>query len=274
MFPAAKAYAGCAMFLAGLAASGTAWSQTVTAGQLSATAVDVTKPAASPVVMLHIRGQASLIQLEYTGPSGEFLEQRFSGTFTGTVELQGYASSSVFQGPSIFSLFTEPGQWSLASVSVCNATFQCTGYSGSRLAALFNTLAVTVTNPNSPDITPPRALAAAFSQSSISSSPATAPTAAIRVTDDVSGVASVSIAAQNTVSPQDQIYFSSATPTRPVTSGVLTLSSYVPQGGFATGTYKVTSIFLSDNAGNSSAVTDAAKISQIFRGADTIKVTK
>ena len=274
MFARLKTYSRGALLLAALAAPAAAWSQVVTAGQLSSTAVDVTKPAASPLVALHIRGNASRIQIQYVGPSGESFYQAYEGAFTGTVELQGYMASNGFSSPTVFSLYTEPGSWSLAALSVCGSAFPCPTYSGAKLAALFNTLAITVTNPNAPDITPPKALAAGFSESSFSASSGTIPTAMMRVSDDVSGVAAVTIVAQNASAPEDQIYFSSNTPTRPVTAGVLALTGYASTTSLSAGTYNVTSVGLSDNAGNSVYISDPAKISQIFRGASSIKVTK
>jgi len=245
--------------------------QSVTSGQLLTSKVTVTTPAASPAIVLHIKGYATSINLTYTGPSHEIFAQSFTdynGGYFGEVTLQGYDSAFAagVQSVAAFSLYAQPGKWSLTSLSVCGSTFPCPSYSGKKLSALFGAkLSFQLVNPNPYDIEPPKAEKALVLTPTISISAGPVPKISMRVTDNLSGLGEVQVCSTNTPFGGTTICFNYFNPPRPILSGTVTLTGSVAsstQGG----TYTINSVSIVDIAGNTSTITDPTAITTLFAG--------
>jgi hypothetical protein len=253
--------------------------QAVASGQLLTSSVDVTKPAAAPLIVLQIKGRATIVNFTYTGPSGQLFNQSFNafdGPYTGKVEFQGY-DSAFGAGVNVveaFSLYTERGTWRLTSLSVCGSDLRCTSYSGHTLSALFGgKLSFEVVNPNLPDIEPPKALAAGFKLPTISLAAGLAPVVDVDVSDNLSGIGNVEVCASNASIGGTTICFFYFNAPRPIRSGVLSVPAYVLPTSTPTGTYTVYSVSLTDNAGNATGLTDAATIAKLFAGRPSFAIT-
>jgi hypothetical protein len=253
--------------------------QAVASGQLLTASVDVTKPAAAPVIDLVIKGRASIANFTYTGPSGQLFNQSFNafdGPYTGKVEFQGYdtAFGAGVNVEEAFSLYTERGTWRLTSLSVCGSSFPCNGYSGHALSALFGgKLSFDVVNPNVPDIEAPKALAAGFKLPTISLAAGLVPVVDVAVSDNLSGIGNVEVCVSNASIGGTTICFFYFNAPRPIRSGVLSVPAYVLPPATPTGTYTVFSVSLTDNAGNATGFTDAATISKLFGGKSSFTIT-
>lgn len=235
--------------------------------------IDVLKPPASPAVVVDVTGAVGSIVLTWTGPSGEPLVSSFSLSSlahkTGKISVQAYGSPFPVQGTP-FSLYSEAGTWTLASVTLCGAAQgPCASYSAPELAGLFNRTTVQVINAGHPDIAPPQASSATIKTPAISISNNPGVLIDLKATDNLSGVgaARVGFAEQGgtasfvaQASPPTLLQLQYVLPVR------CTVSNTTPPGD-----YTVSYVQLYDAAGNVTNVTDAAAIASLFN--NRIKIT-
>jgi hypothetical protein len=95
----------------------------------------------------------------------------------------------------------------------------------------------------------------------------------MRLSDNLSGVGYLYACSTNAPTFGTTICFSTTTPTRPSRSATVTAIGYIPSAA-PTGTYTITSISMSDIAGNINNNTDATAISDIFGGHPSFMVTQ
>jgi hypothetical protein len=122
--------------------------------------VDVTKPAASPSIVLNIGGVAQAALFSYRGPSGEVFNQYFyaaDNPFPAQVTLRGYLPYSPLAPTyeNAFNLYTESGTWTLVQAEIrSDIGFNCSFYQGAQLQAIFHSVTLNVANHNKSDIKP------------------------------------------------------------------------------------------------------------------------
>ena len=239
---------------------------TVTSGKIVSTTVDVTRTTGSLAFTLHIKGPANGIYLSLQGPSGEVVPQSFGGTYNGAVSFQAAGTNNAF------SLYSEPGLWTILSLQACQTNLGCHYYAGSELQALFPSVTFTLANPNVPDFTPPVALHGDVKTPTVSISNGPVPELTLRATDNVSGLAAAYVCASN-VGNTANICFSLSAPPRPITNGVFTVVGFPLQPNTPTGVYTVASINLVDFANNNVQIYDAGVIAKLFGNKASITVT-
>jgi hypothetical protein len=245
----------------------------ITAGQIVSTTVDVTKPPPAPLVKLQIKGLASDVSFSWTGPSGEVFEQDFVfGTWQGASVFQGFSPTGLsYPFSAAFNLFTEPGTWTLSGAGVCQGEGMCSSYSGTKLAALFGRLTIQVTNPNTPDIAPPVAVAGVVNTPVVSLSGNPLVKIGIAATDNLSGIGAINVCT-STEGTFQSFCFSNDSPSSVVLSRTYFMTTTLPSTT-PTGTYTITYVSLQDLAGNRGVVADSGKIAKLFNGRTTITVT-
>ena len=252
---------------------------TLTAGRVLTPAINVTQAPGFPVVELTINtgtvGLSSLL-VSVLSPSGQhsvstsFVNPPVYPAPPKVLHLKvAIVSSFTNQG---FGLYTEPGAWSVQSVTFFNKDSTLTNVSGTQLAALFaNASTIQVTNPASPDVTPPKIDNATILTPTVSLS-ATTPVAAIRIPaiDTGSGLTSAFVnlslpgvfgglgLAASLTAPADHADLIAYTPVAANTQ---------------TGTYTITSASVCDYAGNCAQLNTPSAIAAHF-STTTITVTK
>jgi hypothetical protein len=243
--------------------------------------VNVTIPPPSPAIQLELTGGLGTLVLTWTGPSGEPFIQSFYGNLSGTTRVRATAAQTayswtegadgfdgipLFNGFGGFNLYTEPGIWTLSGISVCIAT-TCTATQNQNFGT------ITVTNPNTPDFKPPVAVSGTIETPnlSLSATHKTIATLAVNITDDVSGIRSLSAVAKSDTGYI--MYFTSLQPPAPVLAARIEASTPPLSKRFSAGTYIPVSITLSDIAGNTSTITDPQTIIGLFGGSPKIVVS-
>ena len=228
--------------------------------------VDVARPPAAPQVEININGSATSLQLTWTGPTGQTFLESFSGVWTGKTVFQASDPSvpriySSYSSPLAFNLYTQPGTWSLTKLYICNER-ECRTKQGEVLGT------ITIKNPNKPDLAPPVIVSAAMDPQDVTNDELIARGARIKfkVTDDVSGVSQ--IFATTKVVHNDTFFFSANAPLDVVRSGTITAwtGKFSSGANFTAGKYPIDRLSITDNAGNSTVITDANTISQLFGG--------
>lgn len=215
---------------------------------------------------------ASAILASMTSPSGQTIG-------TGFIEVPSYPAAHkvkvpfILQGPFLNSgltLYSEPGTWTITSITLLTNDQQVVWYSGSQLAALFdNKISVSVTNAGKDDITPPvigRGKILTPTVSLSSSPPVFA--VSLNVKDDVSGVSSVYLQFQP---PSGNPGGTSAALSAPLMAGKVDSFGTLAAGS-PTGTYTLTSLYVCDYAGNCVNDNSASDLAKIF-GGTTFEVT-
>lgn len=267
----------CLRLCAAMCVASTAASATpiITAGHIATPAVSVAKPPPAPLVTLQITGTAVSATFLWVGPSGQIFTQAFSGgPWTGGTNFQGYTIyTQPTLGPAAFSLYTQPGTWALASITLCSKppAATCSNYSASQLVPLFDGLTVQISNPNPGDTQAPVATAAVVDTPGVSLSAGGLAKIGIAATDNLSGIFTVNACAgiPGTVA---EFCFGSLYPSAIILSKTFFMTAQLP-AGTPTGTYIVNAVSLSDLAGNTAYITNAAIIAKLFHGQDSIVVT-
>jgi hypothetical protein len=172
--------------------------------------------------------------------------------------------------PGGLTLYSEPGTWTITSVTLLTNDNQFVSYSGSQLAALFgNQVTVAVTNSGTPDTKPPvygRGKILTPTVSLSASSPIFAVNIAVR--DDISGVSTVYVEYQP---PSGNAGGTSSVISAPLKEGKV--DSYaILEAGSPVGTYTLTSLSVCDYAGNCVTDSSTSDLAKIF-GAATFQVT-
>jgi len=245
----------------------------ISSGQIVSTAVDVAQPPPAPLVKLQIKGLATAVSFSWTGPSGQVFDQSFVfGTWQGASVFQGYDPTiASYPFSAAFNLYTEPGIWTLSGAAVCSGEGTCSSYSGTRLAAMFGRLTIQVTNPNTPDIAPPVAVAGVVNTPTVSLSSNPVAKVGIAATDNLSGIGKITVCTSTEGTFQSFCFFTQS-PSSVVLSKTYFMTATMPSTTPA-GTYTITYVSLQDLAGNGSVVADSGKIAKLFNGHATITVT-
>ena len=215
---------------------------------------------------------ASSILASMTSPSGTTLQ-------TGFIQVPVYPPTRKikvpFQLASPFgngglTLYSEPGTWTITSVTLLTNDNQFVSYSGSQLAALFdNQLTVAVTNNGTPDTKPPvygRGKILTPTVSLSASLPIFAVNLAVR--DDISGVSAVYVGYQP---PSGNPGGTSSVISAPLKAGKVDSYAMLAAGS-PVGTYTLTSLSVCDYAGNCVTDSSTSDLVKIF-GASTFQVT-
>ena len=161
-----------------------------------------------------------------------------------------------------FGLYSEPGAWSIQTISLYTNDGQIINYYGDQLAAILANPVIQVANPSTPDTTPPKVGKGMILTPTISLSSANPYFAAkINVVDDLSGVSSAYL----TVGAPDgsSVVFPYATLDLPVTNGPVVVSLLL-QMNAPTGTYTVDSLTVCDLAQNCSTKSSTADLKAVF----------
>ena len=237
---------------------------TITAGVITSALVDVTRTDAAPSIDLAIDGKANSIALLLQGPSGQFANETFQfPAFPAHTTLRGYSVAGGFSFVNnAFSLYTQPGTWSLVTIDICGPGGCSPPYVGASLSALFPSLTFTIRNPNKPDMLAPMVKKGAIETQTVSLGSGKPVRINLIATDDVSGVAAVNITATltggGTQIGGEIVQFPH--PSRRVEAPIaVTLDGAIPPG-----TYTITGVICTDIAGNFRQYSDPGSINAIF----------
>jgi hypothetical protein len=198
-----------------------------------------------------------------SGPSGQKFNQQFSGDWTRKTVFQGTdfaVPTTTYTGSfAAFNLYTQRGTWSLTTLYLCNEG-ECTPKTGQVIGTF------SVRNPNPSDITPPVIVSGVIDTPTITYHALRTRSAKMtfKVTDDLSGVLSVNAQAQSTKG--GYLFFYGLQPPNVLRSGFIVASTDGSGTHQAPGTYAVTLLTATDIAGNTTTITDAGTISQLFGG--------
>ena len=250
----------------------------LTGGRVLTPSVDVTKAPGVPEIQLNLNTGTigvSNVQVGLISPSGK--HSLFSNINlpiypppAGKLVLKTLVSS---EAPvSVLGLYAEPGSWTIDLVEIFSQDGQLAFYNAAQIAVLFNGPAsVDVTNPGTPDTTPPVAGHGTILTPTISLS-STQPYAAVKLvgTDNLSGVSSGGVTFSLAGNPA-AIFSVSGQFDAPPRKGTLTLSYLLPPS-LTTGVYNITSYDLCDYANNCLSDSTPAGIAAHF-DKTTITVT-
>ena len=233
-------------------------------------------PPGSPAIDLVITGKAASIGFLLQGPSGEFASQDFvyQAGFPAHAHLRGYIPSQFGTNTvpnQAFSLYTEPGTWTLVTGEICDTNFNCSYYDAAQLAALFPAATFTIKNPNKPDFSPPVLTQGDIKTPNVTAGGAKPLKITLSGTDDVSGVVVASFCA--TLSgTSTQICATSDPFYDPSRKAAVTVIDSLP-AGTTPGTYTVTTATLIDAAGNYVNYTNPGQLNAIFNNNVTFTVS-
>jgi hypothetical protein len=263
---AASAFASLILPIAAMA------TPTISSIEILTSTVNVSRPAASPIVRLAISGKGTVLQFVWQGPSGELVTQNFvdADGFPATTVVQGYLPAQIGgQGyQTEFSPYAEAGVWTLATLDICDPDVNCSYYGASQ----FTPQTFKIISNTTSDILGPQFLGGTIKTPTVSLSHGAAVRIAISASDTVSGVGAISVC----ITPPEvgiaQLCAAIPPPLRPVRNGIfvadLTLPATTPSG-----VYTVQNVYLTDIAGNATNINNPGQINGEFSGGDTITVT-
>jgi hypothetical protein len=203
----------------------------------------------------------------FTGPSGQTVDVGYSIAPPGAEK----AGSIVFFNP--FSIYTQPGTWTLTEAQIGDLLGNVTVYSGTKLAALFPSLTLKIVNTGPYGSTAPTVTSGKIETPKVSLS-GKLPffRATLAATDDLSGIESTYIylnEPDGTAYPGFPLILQTTQGLKVnATAGVL-----LNTPGLPTGTWSVTGYSVCNVAGNCLTETDAATLKQQF-GTTTFDVVK
>ncbi len=169
-----------------------------------------------------------------------------------------------------FGFYSEPGAWTLSEIVLVPKTGNPVSYSGSQLAALFPSIVINVTNPGTPDVTPPKIGHGKVLTPTVSLSSASPYFAArLKVSDSNSGVSNIYMSFN---APDGSFgYGAYSTILSPVNKGSV-IASMMFQPTAPTGTYTIASLSVCDVANNCAEETAPEDIQKTL-GTTTFQVT-
>jgi hypothetical protein len=240
--------------------------------QILTPTVNVNRPASSPRVKLAISGKGTIIQFLWQGPSGELIGQNFSEAagFSASTLLQGYLPAQIGgQGfETEFSPYSEAGTWTLASLDICDADYNCGYYSPSQSSPQ----TFKIINDGEQDIVAPEFLGGVIETPTVSLLHDPTVRILIHATDNVSGVGSISVCITLPAVGVPQLCANIPPPLHPNLAGDFVATLPLP-ATTATGVYTVQNVYLVDIAGNFRNINNPGQISGEFNRLDTITVT-
>ena len=239
----------------------------IDSGEILSTDLHVQTAPGAPAVQAKFtaaNGISSII-FGFTSPSGKVIDveydyQQQPTPATGQIKVQTPESP--------FSLYAQPGVWTMTFAGIEDNSQLLTYYMGSNLAALFPSLTMNVYNNNKPDFTPPTFSTGTIVTPTVDASGTTAYfKVSLKVADDVSGVSNIYIELQ---APNGFQTFARANIPAPTKAGMVTASANI-EGG-AAGTWNIIGIQIEDAAGNEAEDFTAADIMKAF-GTTSFTVT-
>lgn len=250
-----------AAFLA-LSALPAAAAPQLVSGSIVTKAVNVLKAPAAASVSLNINAPNGVSQatLVFTSPAKQ--QYVINTTSLGSEARNGVVSLNGGQ----FSIFAQPGNWMLTSVSLADDSGFAT-YTAKELTSYFPSTKITVMNTGTPDIQAPTPVAGTVLTPVVSLGSQPVLSVSILATDNLSGVANVTVNLKNF---QGVGFSASTQTTSPFLSGNAVVS--LNMAGWPTGAYHVTSVSVCDAASNCVTKTGTAAMAAMF-GNPNIKLT-
>jgi hypothetical protein len=203
----------------------------------------------------------------FTGPSGQEVVAGYAISPPGAEK----TGSIVFFNP--FSIYTQPGTWTLTLAQIGDLSGNVTNYTGAQLAALFPSLTLKIVNTGPYGRTPPTVTSGKIETPKVSLSSASPFfRATLAATDDLSGVEASYIY----LNEPDGTAYPGFTLLLQTTQGLKVnaeAGALLNTPGLPTGTWSITGYSVCNVAGNCITVTDTATLKQQF-GTTTFDVVK
>jgi hypothetical protein len=170
-----------------------------------------------------------------------------------------------------FSLYTEPGTWTLVTGQIGDEDYNCNYYDAAQFAALFPTPRFTIRNRNPADFTPPVLTQGKIKTPQVKAGGAKPLEVTLSGTDDLSGVVSASFCA--TLSgTSTQICATSDPFYDPSRKAAVTVRDQLPADN-TPGTYTINIARLIDAADNYATYANPGELNAIFSNNVTVTVT-
>jgi hypothetical protein len=259
--------------LAAPAASGTCQ---ITAGTLVTTTLNVAKqPAAPEISVTYQNCNPGFAEIEAVFNSASTPSQLLETSFTlganpppstqGTIKFKQIGNPYGFGQ---FNPYSAAGTWSLRDIYIRDLSGTYTHYDHTALAALFNTLDLTLTNNGKPDTAPPQINSGQIltPQVSISSHPYFF--AKLDISDDASGLERSYVAVKGPGGSPQVLYYNY--PHQPFRHTTVKAYDYMGRQT-ATGTWTIYAVQACDVASNCTYIADPAGIQTLF-GTDTFEL--